>query len=124
MAATPLSSNWMKISINNHSDIKLNDTVELAKFNEEKLKNFNLNRISAGSRDSKSSEVENPEIFKPTTLDMHHNDDENSDGEDRRPSTNEGVDEYDGDYGQRRKKLNSNPQRNSLGSNKYEFEGI
>uniref|UniRef100_A0A7S3NSS9 Uncharacterized protein n=1 Tax=Euplotes crassus TaxID=5936 RepID=A0A7S3NSS9_EUPCR len=112
----------MKISINNHSDIKLNDSVELAKFNEEKLKNFNLNRISAGSRDSKSSDMENPEIFKPTTLDMH--DDDNSDNDERRPSTNEGVDEYDGNYDQRHKKLNSNPQRNSLGSNKYEFEGI
>ena len=44
----------------NNSDIKLNDSIEMEKFNQEKLKNFIL------QRDSRPSDPENPELFKPT----------------------------------------------------------
>lgn len=48
------------ISLENNSEVKFEDTIEMEKFNREKLKTFMMNR------DSRPSDPENPDIFRPT----------------------------------------------------------
>jgi hypothetical protein len=50
----------MRENLKNNSDIKLDDSIEMEKFNQEKLKHFIMNR------DSRPSDPENPDIFRPT----------------------------------------------------------
>ncbi len=83
------------------------------------MKNFNLNRVSGGSR---PSDTDNPEIFKPTTHDMNDADDDFGNTNDRQ-NTHEGVDDYDEEYDKKRKGMGSKA-RSSLVRKQYEFEGI
>ena len=82
----------MRNFLNNQSNIKLNDTIEMEKFNQDKLKEFNMNR------DSRPSDAEqHNDIFEPTdnNLDLGSNSYE----KDRsyKKDTCEGVDDFDAD---------------------------
>ena len=112
----------MIINENNHSDIKLHDSIELEDFNREKMKNFKLNRDSKDSRESRPSDPENHDIFRATVSNYNGND-KLFDKAEKIEEEHEGVDDYEGDPKENRSAMTRKPQRSSL-AEKYNFEGI
>lgn len=100
----------------------MNESIELEKFNQEKLKNFNLNRISAGSKSSRESNPDNSEVFKPTSHEMNNDDDRTDNGVEREMT--DGVDDYDNTSMQNRKGISINPKRSSFGGKEHQFEAV
>ena len=98
----------------------MHDSIELEEFNQEKLKDFNLNRIS---RESKSSDPENPDIFKPTDNNFNGNDNLFESSKNGR-NYHEGVDDYDEEADGRRPTQKRKPKRSSFGGKNHEFEEI
>ena len=98
----------------------MHDSIELEEFNQEKLKNFNLNRIS---RESKSSDPENPDIFKPTDNNFNGNDNLFQSSKNGR-NCHEGVDDYDEEADGHRPTQKRKPKRSSFGGKNHEFEEI
>mmetsp|Transcript_15955 Transcript_15955/g.17696 ORF Transcript_15955/g.17696 Transcript_15955/m.17696 type:complete len:114 (-) Transcript_15955:71-412(-) len=113
----------MKINVNNHSDIKLNESIELEKFNQEKMNDCILHRESRDSKGSRHSDLEQPDVFRPTISSCNGQDtlfDKNSKVGEEVP---EGVDDYDGEPKANRSAMVRSGKRSSL-SDKYRFEGV
>ena len=95
----------------------MSDQIEIAKFKQEKLNGFNL------QHDSRPSDPENPDIFRPTFGNFRENDHSYEHEDKSRNFTHEGVDEYDDETHGGRSMVNGKLKRTSL-AEKYDFEGI
>jgi hypothetical protein len=108
----------MTKSLNNNSDVKLHESLEIENFNKEKLREFHLNR------DSRPSDPEqNLDPFKPTD---NHFDMEGHSFEielNGRKDTHDGVDDFDGEEYENRSIQNRKGLRPSL-NEKYQFDAI
>ena len=97
----------MTSSLNNHSDLKHNESIEMEKFNRDKLKEFDMNRDSRPS----DPETHNEDPFRPTDnhLDLEGHTFDNS--YKLRRNNHEGVDDYDADEFDDRHQNHHKPSR-------------